>query len=296
MEIREYSESGELSSRLDRLYAASIDWLLAAIFPVIALFGGFSWISGVFVQSMLAGKPPGPELRPSGPLAALLLGCMVAGLLLWFVQCWGLAVRGQTIGKRLLGIQIVDQFDRPGGFVRALLVRSWVFGFLVALVQGWVGPAGALIPLIDVLLIFLADRRCLHDYLAGTRVRNTALAHGRVLPVLAVFGIAAIGMGVLLAKVGVNLHLAELRQVAARPGVLPDALREQFTAQGQSGNDDQSGLAPEAPKPGAKGDVHLSPKKNNRIYRYEDDDGATQFSDELDSIPRKYRARATLVE
>ncbi|MGC4118290.1 MAG: RDD family protein [Myxococcales bacterium] len=226
MEIREFTDVGDLSSRLDRLYAASIDWLLAAVFPVLALLGGFSWLSGVFVQSVLSGKPPGAELRPTGDLAILLYGCLLASLALWVVQCWGLAVRGQTLGKRVLGLVVVDTYDRPAGFVRALLLRSWVFGILVGLVQGWTGPVGSLIPLLDVLFIFLGDKRCLHDYVAGTRVRNTSLAHGRVLPVLAAFGVAALGMGVMLAKVGVNLHMTELKQLANRPGVLPDAYRD----------------------------------------------------------------------
>jgi hypothetical protein len=209
------------------------------------------------------------------------------------VQCWGLAVRGQTIGKRLFRIQVVDQYDRPAGFVKAVLLRSWVFGFLVALAQGWTGPVGALIPLLDVLLIFGPERRCLHDYLAGTRVRNTVASTGSALPALAVFGAAALALGGLLAKVGVNLRLSELQQVAARPGVLPGSLRAQVPGLGAAA---ESAPGPSASGAGQKDVVNLAPKRTGTIWRYEDGSGATQFTDEYEAIPAKYRAKARPIE
>lgn len=291
MELREYPDVGSLSSPLDRLLAKLVDWALEGVFVLVFLLGGFSWVSGVVLQAMSTGKPPGPEAMPKGPQLSLLLGCLGALLLLAVVQCWGLAVRGQTIGKRLIGIQIVDMDDRPAGFLRALLLRTFVFGALLGLVQGWTGPVGVLLPLLDVLPVLLGDRRCLHDYVAGTRVRDTSVAHGKGVPVLAAFGALALGMGLLLSKVGVDLHVDELKQLAARPGVLPESVREPLGVFGPSEDEKKA-----AARPGPKDDVSLSPRNGSAMYRYEDDSGAVQFSGDLDSIPKKYRARARPIE
>jgi uncharacterized RDD family membrane protein YckC len=97
--------------------------------------------------------------RLNGPLLivfALLLG----------VNMWWLTVRGQTVGKRLAGIRIVlANDDRPPGFVRAVVIRSFLNAVFTS-----VGSVGALYGIADILFILRPDRRCIHDHLAGTRV------------------------------------------------------------------------------------------------------------------------------
>lgn len=290
----EFPESGDLSSRVDRVWAVLVDGALGAVFPVLGLLGGFSWASSALLSAAATGRPPSIASRPTGAVATLLIASGVASLLLALYQWWGLAVRGQTLGKQLLGIQIVDMSGRPAGFLRAVVLRSWVFGLLAGLAQGCLRVPGALVPIADALFIFSAERRCLHDYVAGTWVRDTAAPGRRALPALAVFGSLAVVLGVLLAQAGVNLRLSELKQLAANPALVPG---------GSTGADPFANQEPGAvgtpsgtPKPGPHDDVNLSPKIKNRIYRYEDDSGAIQFSGDLDSIPRKYRARARPIE
>lgn len=73
---------------------------------------------------------------------------------------------GQTIGKRLLGIRIVSATDGQ------LVSIGKIFGLRYVPIQiaGVIPVVGNILPLIDVLFIFREDRRCLHDFIAGTKV------------------------------------------------------------------------------------------------------------------------------
>ena len=78
------------------------------------------------------------------------------------VQGIFLVDRGQTVGKKMVHIQIVKRKDgQNGGFVRNILLRAFVNG-LIAVIP--------LYALIDILFIFSATKRCLHDRIAGTIV------------------------------------------------------------------------------------------------------------------------------
>lgn len=86
------------------------------------------------------------------------------GLLIYNIVL--LTTRGQTIGKRIVSIQIVCYRDAAhAGFVRAVLLRALVNG-LFAIVP----LVGDFYPIVDALFIFGEERRCIHDYLAGTMV------------------------------------------------------------------------------------------------------------------------------
>jgi len=77
-----------------------------------------------------------------------------------------LTLRGQSIGKWLLGLRIVrTQSGARAGFLRAVMLRSFLF-FTASLF----GPIGLSILLVDALMIFRKDRRCLHDWVADTEV------------------------------------------------------------------------------------------------------------------------------
>lgn len=74
----------------------------------------------------------------------------------YFVLGHGTA--GQTVGKRLVGVRVIDEEDVPIGYVRA-------FGRCVATVLAAL-PLGIGL----IMAAARADRRGLHDFLAGTRV------------------------------------------------------------------------------------------------------------------------------
>jgi len=73
---------------------------------------------------------------------------------------------GQSIGKRLLGIRIVSATDGQ------LIPLGKIFGLRYVPIQlvGILPLIGTFLPLIDLIFIFREDRRCLHDFIAGTKV------------------------------------------------------------------------------------------------------------------------------
>ncbi len=98
----------------------------------------------------------------------VLLLAIAAYLLLNGVTLWRY---GQTLGKRLMGIAVVQAADSPTGevapapFWRLVLVRAWFFPLLFVLI-----PPYVLLPILDQVFIFGRQRRCLHDWLCGTMV------------------------------------------------------------------------------------------------------------------------------
>ena len=74
--------------------------------------------------------------------------------------------RGQTVGKRIMGIALISASGQPLPFWRLVLVRGVFFAVMFLIVY----PPVALLPLLDHLFIFGKSRRCLHDFAAGTMV------------------------------------------------------------------------------------------------------------------------------
>lgn len=142
--------SAELASRGARLGGALIDSLLSAMLLFPMLFAFDIW----------------EELTQS-PEFPVELQVLAIGLGIYAVLNGVLLVKyGQTIGKRLVGTRIVDFDDQQIlPFWKVFWVRYVPFT-LVALIPG----AGNVLPLVDVLFVFRADRRCLHDLLANTKV------------------------------------------------------------------------------------------------------------------------------
>jgi uncharacterized RDD family membrane protein YckC len=91
---------------------------------------------------------------------------VLAALSFAIVQLYMLSVRGQTIGKRIMGIKIVAFTDDSlPGFYKLQVLRSLVPGLLAAIPYlGWI------FWIIDSCFIFRDDRRCIHDLIAGTKV------------------------------------------------------------------------------------------------------------------------------
>ncbi len=82
-----------------------------------------------------------------------------------------LALRGQTIGKLCLGIQVVRSPEgTKAGFIKALLLRSILFLILVFTCLIYFGGMGWALLMADYLMVFRKDRRCLHDLIADTLV------------------------------------------------------------------------------------------------------------------------------
>ena len=76
--------------------------------------------------------------------------------------------RGQSVGKLVVRTRIERADGQRVGFVHGVLLRSWL--------MAWLNGA-SLVFLLDSLFIFGRRRRCLHDWLADTRVVRI-LPHG----------------------------------------------------------------------------------------------------------------------
>ncbi len=141
-----------LATRMSRLGAAFVDGLalLAAMLPFIVVAG----IGG-------AARAPKQALAGVGGLA--LVVCLLA---LGGYNLYRLHTHGQTIGKQLLGIQIVRSDLQTqaslGRIIGLRVVPLWLVGMIPFL--------GPLLQLADPLFIFSDSQQCLHDLIADTNV------------------------------------------------------------------------------------------------------------------------------
>ena len=158
------------ADRLTRFLAMLID---SAIGVLCALPGALVLGSAFFQIVIDASRGLEPDFTDIEP-GRLLLGMALIGLgtfSLLLVQIIMVSMRGQTIGKRLLGIRIVRNLDGSNpGFARAWLLRSLVVGLIGTLAALILPMLGNVFSIVNYAFIFRADRRCLHDLIADTKV------------------------------------------------------------------------------------------------------------------------------
>ena len=148
----------ELATRSARLVGAIIDGIVMIPLFTLAFFLAFNPGATGLISDVDNGI--------AAELVSSLIG--LVGGLLWYLMVNGylLATRGQTVGKLAAGTRIVDVETNE-------LVPLWPLFFKrVFAVEVIVAiPAiGGLFGLVDVLMIFRENRRCLHDNFAGTHV------------------------------------------------------------------------------------------------------------------------------
>ncbi|MBU0985311.1 MAG: RDD family protein [candidate division Zixibacteria bacterium] len=140
-----------LASRWTRLGGAIIDAIAVSIIniPVLIATGVFDDV--IYGRSMMFGGQFGKALLSFAVFVA------INGYLLFH--------KGQTVGKYLLKMKIVDRYGRVPEFGKLILMR-YVIMWCVLLIP----YVGQLLALGNVLVIFGNAKRCVHDYLAGTWV------------------------------------------------------------------------------------------------------------------------------
>lgn len=90
---------------------------------------------------------------------------IVGFLVLLNVNLYFLVKNGQTIGKKMVGSRMVSAATgNKVSFLRIIFLRYVPFGL------AFIPNLGKLLNLLDGLFIFRADRRCIHDLIAGTVV------------------------------------------------------------------------------------------------------------------------------
>lgn len=141
------------ASRGKRLGAALLDGVINVVWLAPFIMGA------VMADGVKAGT------KSAGPMIALVaLGCILL-LALIVINCVMIHRTGQTIGKRTLDIAMVRSNGNRMGLLRYIFLRVLPLGVL-----GAIPLVGRFVGLIDVLLIFGAERRCLHDLIADTIV------------------------------------------------------------------------------------------------------------------------------
>lgn len=141
-----------LAGRGARLAASLIDATLA-VGPLVGGGGLTFWNA----ERRMRGLHLFPE--------ALLHILGVCWLLCIVLQAVLVSTRGQSLGKVWLRIKIVKTDGSRVGFVSGVLLRSWLMSATLLIPY-----VNVVIALLDSLLIFREDRRCLHDRIAGTKV------------------------------------------------------------------------------------------------------------------------------
>ena len=138
--------TSQLASPWARLAAVIIDFLLYVV------------LSGVLFFILEVASKQDPAVT-----GFTIIG---ANLALFVVQMVLLGMRGQTIGKILLRVRIVDaQTGGHPGWARIVLLRTVVNWILVG-----IPFIGQIYWLVDSLFIFRADHRTIHDMIGGTQV------------------------------------------------------------------------------------------------------------------------------
>ncbi|MFT3668829.1 MAG: RDD family protein [Pseudoxanthomonas sp.] len=145
------------ADRALRLVAVLIDWAISMVLMVPLMFMGGFWEA-----AFEAGRSGGFGLMPLG---TTVMWAVIGFVLFVLIQGYPLQMTGQTWGKKLLSLKIVDlQGNKPS--LADLLLKRYLPTHAIANLP----CLGLIYVLVDSLMIFRADQRCLHDLIAGTRV------------------------------------------------------------------------------------------------------------------------------
>ena len=170
------SLENELASPWLRLGARLLDGVLAAVLVGPGFLMMLPWLiaqSNADASHGLFPRSPFSAFSGDIPLAGIptsAAAVLAAGwVVLMAIQIALLSTRGQSVGKIVAGVRIVRLDGQPAGFVHAWLLRACVVGFICA-----IPFVGSFFAVLDILFIFTASRRCLHDRIAGTHVVKAA--------------------------------------------------------------------------------------------------------------------------
>ncbi|MBU1259865.1 MAG: RDD family protein [Planctomycetes bacterium] len=139
----------QLATRWKRLGGALLDSLImiVIIFPIMMIIGIY------------------PSKGDGMSFGQQILGSIISLVVFLILNGHFLAKSGQTIGKKIVQTKIVGLDGGLCPFARMFLLR-----YVVLWVITGIPFVGGLYGLFDVLFIFGKGKRCVHDYIAGTRV------------------------------------------------------------------------------------------------------------------------------
>ena len=161
------------ATRMSRFLAVLIDGSPALVFIVIGAI-----MAAIMMPAVFSGHFD-PRTASFATIGAYIL-LAVVGSIAWVVWTIVLLYKyGQTVGKKVMGIRVVRMDGSRVTFARFFFLRGLAMG-VISWIVSIVGLAihlhflGNLVSLVDALMIFGAAHRCLHDYVADTRVVTAA--------------------------------------------------------------------------------------------------------------------------
>ncbi|AIW22208.1 hypothetical protein IX92_19230 [Vibrio coralliilyticus] len=160
MRKKELNSEVVLASRWSRFWAGFCDSLIMMVFIVpIIYYGGFMDTDMVY------------ETESTSFASTFFL---LTYSLLIYLLCNGylLHKKGQTIGKNIFDIAIVDTQGSPLGLKKIFFKR-----YIPTVLFHYIPLIGGLVALADTLFIFRKDKRCIHDLIAGSQVINIAVTN-----------------------------------------------------------------------------------------------------------------------
>ena len=146
----------QLATRSERFAGSFIDGIIAIpfVFGLAFLMGAALVVFG---------------LDPSGPAFEIIssfVGAAIFGIVFLTINGYLLATKGQSVGKLIMKTQIVSDSTGTilpfGPLVLKRYIPLWAISAL-PIIGFWFGMANAV-------AIFRANRKCIHDDIAGTKV------------------------------------------------------------------------------------------------------------------------------
>jgi len=139
----------QLASRWKRLGGALIDTLLMMVIalPIMMVIGIF------------------PSQGQRMTFGQHILGSVIGLIIFLCLHGYFLAKSGQTIGKKIVKTRIVNLDGEICPFAKMFLLRYAVLWIITI-----IPIIGNIYGLVNVLFVFGKEKRCIHDYIAGTRV------------------------------------------------------------------------------------------------------------------------------
>jgi uncharacterized RDD family membrane protein YckC len=159
-----------LASRGARLGASLIDQTINGLPIVIATIVALVVMVGKGASKGMFGDvenptPPDVVFQEMIPLF-LAIGVGALGTLgVGIFQCYRIATTGQSLAKKWLNLRVVLLDGSPVNFGSGVGMRAILPWFIAVIPY-----IGSIFALVDALMIFRDDRRCLHDLMAGTKV------------------------------------------------------------------------------------------------------------------------------
>lgn len=144
----------QLATPSDRFLGAFIDGLVG--FAISIPFWGVLFLTGV--------------IRDMDDIETINIGYTVLFTIFYFIvfisiQWKFLNATGQTIGKKVAKTRIVTM-DGKKPPIGDLVGKRYAFVSVISIIP----VVGGVLSLVDALMVFKSDRRCLHDLVAGTQV------------------------------------------------------------------------------------------------------------------------------